>query len=152
MTRSQRNMADIAMLTLANHAEVQNGLLYMSGAEWDTVTRTYPQGGQAKPQHLAIALSVVVPWLEANTPLAVSIRMEDEDGQTRLLEAGLDLEVGRPPGKPHGSDSRSAVAFTGEVQFPKSGGYRVVASIGADATKTYSFRVVDQVIPVPLAS
>lgn len=145
-------MADIALLTLANHAEVQNGLLYMSGAEWDTVTRTYPSGGQAKPQHLAIALSVVVPWNEANTPLAVSILMEDEDGQAKLLEARLDLEVGRPPGKPHGSDSRSAVAFTGEVHFPKAGGYRVVAGIGDGVAKTYSFRVVDQVVGVPMAS
>lgn len=144
-------MAEIALLTLANHAEVQNGLLYLSGAEWDTVTRTYPHGGQAKPQHLAIALSVVVPWIEANTPLAVSVRMEDEDGQTELLEARLDLEVGRPPGKPHGSDSRSVVAFTGDVQFPKAGGYRVMARIGDGNATTYSFRVVDQVVGVPMA-
>lgn len=135
-------MTDIALLTLANHAEVQNGLLYISGGEWNTVTRRYPASGQPKPQHLAIALSVVVPWTEANTPQVVSIRMEDEDGRNRLLETRFKLEVGRPPGKPHGSDSRSALAFTGNVQFPQAGGYRVVAQVG-DRTSTYSFRVVD---------
>lgn len=145
-------MAEIALLTLANHAEVQNGLLYISGAEWDTVTRTCPAGGQAKPQHLAVALSVVVPWTEANTPQTVSIRMEDEDGLANLLEARLDLEVGRPPGKPHGSDSRSTVAFNGEVRFPKQRGYRVVARIGEADMKSYSFRVVDQVVGMPEAS
>ncbi len=144
-------MSEVALLTLANHAEVQNGLLYVSGAEWDTVTRTYPADGQAKPQHLAIALSVIVPWTETNTRQSVSVRMEDEDGQTRLLETHVDLEVGRPPGKPHGSDSRSALAITGEVRFPKAGGYRVVAEIDNGSRRTYSFRVVDHVIELPQA-
>ena len=33
-------MPEIALLTLANHVEVQNGLLYMNGGGWDTLTRT----------------------------------------------------------------------------------------------------------------
>lgn len=145
-------MAEIALLTLANHAEVQNGLLYVSGAEWDTVTRTYLSTEQPKPQHLAIALSVVVPWTEANTPQPVSIRVEDEDGLTRLIETRLDLEVGRPPGRPHGSDSRTALAITGEVGFPKPGGYRVVAEVGKTSRRSYSFRVIDQPIEIAQAS
>ena len=57
-------MAQIELLTLANHAEVQNGLLYLSGAGWDRVTRAYKEGKKPRPQHFAIALSVLVPWAE----------------------------------------------------------------------------------------
>ena len=141
-------MATIELLTLANHAEVQNGLLYLSGAEWDTVTRTYESGAEPQPQHLAIAISVVVPWTEANQRQRVELWIEDEDAQHRIIEAGFDLEVGRPPGKAHGSDSRSPLAMTGIVQFPKPGGYRVRAHVGGNHA-SYAFRVTDQ--PVQIA-
>ena len=144
-------MATIELLTLANHAEVQNGLLYLSGAEWDTVTRTYQAGSDPQPQHLAIAMSVVVPWTEANQRQRVELWIEDEDAQVKLMEAGFDMEVGRPPGKVHGSDSRSPLAMTGIVQFPKPGGYRVRARIG-DHQKSYAFRVNDQIAQVARAS
>ena len=92
-------MAEIELLTLANHAEVQNGLLYLSGAGWDTVTRSYQEGNQPAPQHFSIALSVLVPWMETNQPHLVVIRVEDEDGHEHLMEATANIEVGRPPGK-----------------------------------------------------
>ena len=138
-------MATIELLTLANHAEVQNGLLYLSGAEWDTVTRTYKVGTEPQPHHIGIAMSVVVPWTEANQRQRVELWIEDEDAQHKLIEASFDIEVGRPPGKVHGSDSRSPLAMTGIVQFPKSGGYRVRARIGSDQ-RSYAFRVIDQVM------
>ena len=132
------------MLTLANHAEVQNGLLYLSGAGWDTVTRSYQQGKKPRPQHFSIALSVLVPWMETNQPHRVVIRVEDEDGQNQLMEAAANIEVGRPPGKVPGSDSRSPLVVSGIVHFPKPGGYRVRATLG-DEQRDYSFRVIDKV-------
>ena len=132
------------MLTLANHAEVQNGLLYLSGAGWDTVTRSYQQGKKPRPQHFSIALSVLVPWMETNQPHRVVIRVEDEDGQNQLMEATANIEVGRPPGKVPGSDSRSPLVVSGIVHFPKPGGYRVRATLG-DEQRDYSFRVIDKV-------
>ncbi|MYH44636.1 MAG: hypothetical protein F4017_06885 [Acidimicrobiaceae bacterium] len=144
-------MATIELLTIANHAEVQNGLLYLIGAEWDTVTRTYQAGSDPQPQHLAIAITVVVPWIEANQRHRVELWIEDEDAQVRLMEASFDIELGRPPGKTHGSDSRSPLAMSGIVQFPGSGGYRVRARIG-DYHKTYAFRVNDQIVQATQAS
>ena len=132
------------MLTLANHAEVQNGLLYLSGAGWDTVTRSYQEGKKPRPQHFSIALSVLVPWMETNQPHRVVIRVEDEDGLNKLMEATANIEVGRPPGKVPGSDSRSPLVVSGIVHFPKSGGYRVRATLG-DEQRDYSFRVIDKV-------
>ncbi len=136
-------MAEIELLTLANHAEVQNGLLYLSGAGWDTVTRAYQEGKKPRPQHFSIALSVLVPWVETNKRHRVVIRVEDEDGLHKLMQATANLEVGRPPGKVPGSDSRSPLVVTGLVHFPKAGGYRVRATLG-DEQRDYSFRVIDR--------
>ena len=137
-------MARIELLTLANHAEVQNGLLYLMGAGWDTVTRAYKEGKKPRPQHFSIALSVLVPWMETNQPHQVVIRVEDEDGLSKLMEATAKIEVGRPPGKVPGSDSRSPLVVTGIVQFPKPGGYRVRATLGEEQ-RDYAFRVIDKV-------
>ena len=139
-----RAVPQIEMLTLANHAEVQNGLLYLSGAGWDRVTRAYKEGKKPRPQHFSIALSVLVPWSETNQRHEMLIRVEDEDGHHKLMEAKANIEVGRPPGKVPGTDSRSPLVVTGIVQFPKAGGYRVRATLG-DEQRDYAFRVIDKV-------
>lgn len=141
-------MAEIALLTLANHAEVQNGLLYLVGAEGDTVTRTTHPSGTPNRQHIAIAISLVIEWTEANTPQTVAVRMEDEDSRHKLLETQINVEVGRPAGRPHGSPFRSPLAITAEIEFPRVGGHRIVAEVG-DRQRTYSFRVVDRVAETP---
>ena len=136
-------MASIEILTLANHAEVQNGLLYVSGAGWDTVTRSYASGDEPQPQHFAVVLSVLVPWTETNQVHHVTIGIDDEDGHT-LMEAVADLEVGRPPGSVPGADSRSPLVVAGPVSFPRAGGYRARATLGEES-RVYAFRVVDNI-------
>ncbi|WP_419845674.1 DUF6941 family protein [Candidatus Poriferisocius sp.] len=136
-------MAEIELLILANHAEVQNGLLYLSGAGWDTITRTYQEGEQPQPLHIGIAISVMVPWSETNIPHHVELWIEDEDGR-RVLEQVMGMEAGRPPGRTPGSDIHCPLAMTGIVGFPQAGGYRVCLRVG-EAQRTYAFRVVDQV-------
>lgn len=138
-------MAEIELLTLANHAEAVNGLLYLSGAGWDVVTRNYPAGGQPQPHHFGIAVSIVVPWHETNQVHALRLRIEDEDGGSLWAVDG-NLEVGRPTGKPPGSDVRAVLALGVNVNFARPGGYRVVAEL-ADQQRYYSFVVVDQTSP-----
>ena len=137
------------MLTLANHAEVQNGLMYLSGAEWDTLTRDVPQDTDPPPQHLGIGVSVVVGWAETNERHPLHLWIEDEDGQTGLLDVNAELEVGRPPGMPHGTESRAPFAINGIMTFPRAGGYVVCAQVGGDAPHRYPFRVVDRPTPGP---
>lgn len=137
-------MAEIELLTLANHAEVQNGLLYMLGSGWDTVTRSYERGATPQPQHMSIAMSVLVPWMEMDQKHRVTLSIEDEDARTTLMEATADLEIGRGEGRVPGSDSRAPIAMTGLIHFPASGGYRVRARLG-DRERFYAFRVVDNV-------
>lgn len=144
-------MPTIELLTLANHAEIHEGLLFLSGAEWNTLTRTYQAEQQPQPHHMGIALSVVTTWLETNQRHRVEIWIEDEDGLNRLLEANCDIEVGRPPGMIHGSDSRSPIALTGLVLFPKQGGYRLQAKIG-DVQRSYAFQVKDQITQITQAN
>ena len=139
-------MPEIALLTLANHVEVQNGLLYMNGGGWDTLTRTYNEGRKPDANLISIALATLVHWDEANEKHQLTIWVEDEDGGSRLIQWQLDVEVGRPPGRTPGSDSRSALALNATIAFPHEGGYRVVAEVGeARHQQTYPFRVVDQV-------
>lgn len=137
-------MPRIQMLTLANHAEVQNGLLYLSGAEWDTLTRDYPEGAPPPPQHLGIGVSVVVAWTETNERHNLRLWIEDEDGQRGLLDAAAELEVGRPVGKVHGTDSRAPFAINGIITFPREGHYTICAQVGDQDPVRYPFRVVDR--------
>ncbi len=140
------NVPTIELLTLANHAEAVNGLLYLAGAGWDVVTRSYPEDGQPAPHHFGIAVSVLVPWIEANRRHRLVLLMESEDGGEPLFRADGELEVGRPPGTPEGSDLRAVLAVSATLAFPQQGGYRLVAQIGQEQ-RTYGFRVVDQIQP-----
>ena len=140
-------MPRIELLTLANHAEVQNGLMYLSGAEWDTLTRDIPNGTPPPPQHLGIGVSVVVGWTETNERHMLHLWIEDEDGQPGLLDVNAELEVGRPVGKVHGTDSRAPFAINGIITFPKAGHYAICAQVGNEAPLKYPFRVVDRPIP-----
>jgi hypothetical protein len=138
-------MAEIEMLTLANHAEAVNGLLYLSGAGWDRVTRRYPRGQKPLPNHFGIAVSVLIPWTEANRKHHLSLWIESEDGGQSLIRADGELEVGRPPGVPEGSDRRAVLAIDAQVVFPAAGGYRLVGQIG-EGRRTYGFSVVDETV------
>ena len=140
-------MPAIEMLTLANHAEAVNGLLYLSGAGWDRVTRRFPRGQQPRAHHFGIAVSVIVPWTEANRKHHLSLWIEPEDGGPALIKADGEFEVGRPAGVPSGSDRRAVIAVDAVVEFPKAGGYRLVGETGGNR-RTYSFFVVDQLVPV----
>ena len=135
------------MLTLANHAEVQNGLMYLSGAEWDTLTRNIPRGADPPPQHLGIGVSVIVGWTETNERHLLHLWIEDEDGQTGPLDVNAEIEVGRPPGMVRGAESRTPFAVNGIIAFPRPGRYAVCAQVGSDAPLKYPFRVVDSPAP-----
>lgn len=134
-------MAEIEMLMLANHAEAVNGLLYVSGAGWNTVTRNYLADQGPQPHHFGIALSVLVGWNETHHPHTVHVAIEHEDGPELWSLAG-ELEVHRPPEHPPGTDLRAVLAIMVTFGFPGPGGYRVVART-TDAQRTTSFRVVD---------
>jgi hypothetical protein len=136
----------IENLLLANHVESLNGLLYISGGGWTDLTRPLIPGQGPPPTHLGVGMSVLVGWTETNRRHHVLVYIEPEDSGEPLLRAEAELEVGRPPGAVEGADQRAALAFSGEVVFPASGGYRLVAELGDSETRSVSFRVHDEVV------
>ena len=139
-------MAAIEYLLLANHVEVQNGLLYVSGGGWANLFRGPLDPDSPPPiNHFGIGTSVLIPWDETNQLHHLVIRVEQENGQ-ELTRIETDIEVGRPPGLPQGADQRVAVGFGVNIAFPEEGSYRVVAEVGED-TRRVDFRVFDRSKP-----
>jgi len=136
-------MATIEFLLLANHAEVQNGLLYASGAGWSDIFRP-PHGpeGQVQVNHFGIGASISIPWEETNQPHRLSISIQREEGDAELSRIETDVEVGRPPGLPVGTEQRAVFGIGADMAFPEQGGYRVVATVDGDTRSVY-FRVRD---------
>ncbi len=142
-------MANIEFLFLANHAEVQNGLLYASGAGWYEMYRFIPYGGSQPPMNrFAIATSVLVPWEETNQLHRLNISLERDEDSTQLIRAEVAIEVGRPPGLPPGTGQRAVFALPVDIAFPEQGMHRVVAQVG-DESRSVNFRVQDQRVSLP---
>ena len=133
-------------LLLANHAEVQNGLLYVSGGGWANLFRGPLDPAEPPPiNHFGIAASLVIPWEETNQVHRLVIRIEGEsDQEVARIEGGI--EVGRPPGLSAGTEQRIAVGFGLDVAFPEEGSYRAVAQIGDDV-RSVDFRVFNEAKP-----
>ncbi len=138
-------MASIDFLFLANHAELQNGLLYASGAGWSDLFRSPDKEGRLPVNHFGIAVSVSVPWDETNQPHRLALSIDQEGGEV-LSRVETDVEVGRPPRLPAGSEQRVVLGLGVDIVFPTEGGYRVVATVDED-TRTVNFRVHDQPRP-----
>ena len=136
----------IENLMIANHAEVVNGLLYISGGCWTRHHRAKPKEGESAPRStFGIAMTVIVPWTEANRPHAVTVTIESEDDpQHPVVNVKGELTVGRPPDAKPGSEQRAAFAVNTNVQFPKPGGYSLKAVLSNGDVRSVSFEVIDR--------
>jgi len=143
-------MPQIELLTVANHAEAINGLLYLSGAGWTDLHRAIQPGAPIPVNHIGIGVAILIAWDETNQRHRIGVRIENADGQT-LINVQGDMELGRPAGVLQGADLRGVMAMNGEVQFPSAGVYRVVASVGDDV-RSVTFRVNDNTAPAAATS
>ncbi len=134
-------MADVDFLILANHAEVQSGLMYLAGGGWSDHHRLVSPQGQSIST-IGVGVGIRVPWTDTNTPLQLTLTIEDADGKESLTNAGANLTAGRPPTLPPGSDQVVVMAFNVHITFPHPGEFRVVARLGEQA-RTVAFRVHD---------
>jgi hypothetical protein len=134
----------IEMLLLANHVEVVQGLLYLSGGGWTDHQRPIAPGAPPPLSHLGIGLSVEVLWHETNQPHTVTIQIENDDATDILAQVEAQINVGRPPNLPPGADQHVMMGLPLDIIFPSAGGYRVVARLDeSDEIKTWAFRVHD---------
>jgi hypothetical protein len=108
-------------MLLCDAAQEIGGKLYILGGGW-SVRPVQPVA------QMAIAIKISIGWHEANAPVAFELRLMTQDGEPVNPGAGPvviqgQLEVGRPPGLPAGTDLDSALALN--VGFPLgAGGYR----------------------------
>jgi hypothetical protein len=137
---------DVEILTVANHAEAINGLLYLSGGGWTDLWRgNLPPNQPAPINHFGIGLAVRVGWNETNRRHHLIVRLAHEDGE-EVFRAEADVEVGRPPGIPEGSDQRAVLAISADMQFPMPGTYRLSTELAREE-RSVSFRVHDRPQP-----
>jgi hypothetical protein len=71
-------------MLLADHAQVANGKLFISGGGWSVVDAPTP------PFHIALLL--LVPWDRAGVPLDLMLTLIDEDGRV-VRQGGSGSEV-----------------------------------------------------------
>lgn len=138
-------MPQIEYVTLAAHAEAINGLLYLQGAGLADVAQPSDSNGQPGVVHVGIGVSILIGWNETGRSYPITISVLNEDGSP-LINAAGQVEAARPQGLPAGSDVRSVLAISAEVQFPRSGGYEVRAEL-AGAVRSVAFRVHQQQQP-----
>ena len=146
------NGLSIEFLILANHAEIVNGLLYVSGGCWTEHQRVTVLGQPIPNSHLGIALSVLVPWNNTNEQSTIEIRIENEDATEVVFQTSASITTGRHPALSPGADQHAALGLSVDIVFPHAGGYRIVATLNGDNTtmRRWAFRVHD--LPAIVAS
>jgi hypothetical protein len=133
----------VDFLIVANHAEVVNGLLYLSGGGWTDHHRIVRTNQPPPISHLGVGVSVVVPWTETNRPHMLTVGLEDQDGSP-IMTLQANFKVGRPPQLPEGAEQPILLAFPLDLAFPHTGEYRVIAHTDQeDENKHWNFRVYD---------
>ena len=99
-------------MMLADHAQVADGKLFISGGGWSAC----PPG----PTPCAVAVIYHVPWQETNKKVAFSLRLVDEDGRGVTqpgAQDGLPVQVNgsfearRPPDITPGTEINVPMSF-----------------------------------------
>jgi hypothetical protein len=135
----------IESLTLANHVESVNGLLYISGGGWTSHNRVVTKGGQPPLSHLGLAIVIAIPWNETNRVHSITIEIRDEDANAVLVGVNAQINVGRPPTLKPGTSQYPTIGLPIDLIFPHAGGYEVIARVdGTEGDeRRWAFQVQD---------
>jgi hypothetical protein len=106
-------------MMLADHAQVSDGKLFIAGGGWSSA------GPGAVP--CGIALLFHVPWQRTNERTVFTLSLLDEDGRPfpdpgrpgeKPIQAGGQIEAGRPAGVAPGTEINVPIAFNTVLQLP----------------------------------
>jgi hypothetical protein len=121
-------------LLLANYAEIQNQVLYLSGVGWTEIG--------PGPSGFAIAAVIDVPWDETNRRHRCEVTIVDADGHAFMVPTpeGLqplvvqaEFEVGRPPGATAGRWFTVPIAANiAQIDFPPNVSYIARATLNGE--------------------
>jgi hypothetical protein len=140
------------MMMLANYAEVREGLLYIMGGGWDTVTAhaplQAPEGAPPPPPGvLAFVQGTLVVRLlfhptETGREHTFAVSIIDEDGtEIAKVEGGMNVE--RKPGLPPTWDQNFNIVLplTG-IGLPHEGNYRINLLVDGQFVGDRPFRLL----------
>jgi hypothetical protein len=138
---------NLEWMLLANHAEVGgNGLLYISGGGWDTITVGAPLEG-APPGVFAVVMGTLVIRLnfhatETEREHAFTVTFVDEDG-LEIGKAEGNVRVEKIRGLPLGwpQNVNIPIPLTG-IQLPRPGLYTISLQVNGQHVGDRPFRVL----------
>jgi hypothetical protein len=134
----------IDYLILSNHAEVVNGLLYLSGGGFTEIYRPAMEA-VSYVNNFCAALSIFIPKEEVGVQHTFTLRVQHRETRQVLSEGVGSFSVGLLPTAPPDSELHVAVAVQFNIIFPAPGPYRVYATVDdrSDSEKEWKFRVQD---------
>lgn len=137
---------DLEWMILANYAEANNGLLYISGGGWDTVTVSAPLQGAPENVFTTLQGTLVIRLnfhqTEAGREHAFAVAFVDEDGsEIGKVEGGVRVDrfPGLPPAWP--TNVNLPIPLTG-VPIPRAGLYTISLQVDGRHIGDRPFRVL----------
>jgi Family of unknown function (DUF6941) len=125
-------------MMLADHAQVADGKLFISGGGWSAC--------EPGPTPCAVAVIFHVPWQETNEKVPFSLRLVDEDGHGIMqpgAQDGLPVQVNghfearRPAGMTPGSEINVPMSFNIVLQLEPSICYSWVLDVDGQADDSW---------------
>jgi len=130
--------AEIDFAILADRTEVINNKLYMMGGGWDvTAVLDFKL-----PIPYSLAISVLIPWHEANEVHQLTMHIEGPDAVMVTPELQANVAVGRPPQAIRGQSFRALLSISGHVLLPKPDTYVIVVRLASGHSKRVVFNAV----------
>jgi hypothetical protein len=136
----------LGWMLLANHAEVNNGLLYIAGGTWDTSTVHAPPEGLPEGSVAQVTGTLVIRLLfhvtETDRDHTFTVTLMDEDGgEVGKIEGGATISriQGLPPGWDQGLNL--AIPLTG-IPLPRFGLYNLSVQVDGQHLGDLPFRVL----------
>lgn len=133
-------------MTLANYAEVNNGLLYIAGGAWDTINVNAPLEGAPDSVFAVIQGTLIIRLLFHSTEVdrehAFAVTIMDEDG-ANVGQADGAVRPERQPGIPMGWDTpfNMVLPLTG-IPLPRPGLYTISLTVAGTHLGDRPFRVL----------
>jgi Family of unknown function (DUF6941) len=125
-------------MMLADHAQVSDGKLFIAGGGWSSAG--------PGPVPCGIALLFHVPWQRTNERTVFTLRLMDEDGRAvsapepggpQPIQAGGQIEAGRPAGLAPGTEINVPVAFNTVLRLPPGRRFSWVLEIDGETDEDW---------------
>jgi hypothetical protein len=129
-------------LLLCDFAEEINSKLYIMGGGWSRLIMRQPETS------MAIAAKLLVPWVDANRPHTILVRLVTNDGKPvpdadgQPVELSGRMEVGRPVGLTPGTDLDVPIVFRIERLAIEAGRFRWELLINDELVQKATFEVI----------